>query len=98
MKFKLTKAERNWVLYDVGNSAFMLLIATIIPLYFNYLAENAQISSVNYMAYWGYAASIATVVVAVLGPVFGTLSDTKGYKNNSDGTGRRIFWFDGYMR
>lgn len=49
---KLTKKERNWILYDVGNSAFTLLIATILPIYFNYLAGNAGISSVDYLAYW----------------------------------------------
>lgn len=80
MKKKLTKQERNWVLYDVGNSAFMLLVSTIIPIYFNYLAGNAGLSDVEYMAYWGYAASIATLFVAIIGPVFGTFSDTKGYK------------------
>lgn len=50
------------------------------PIYFNYLAENAGISSVDYLAYWGYAASAATIIVAFLGPVFGTLADTKGLK------------------
>ena len=80
MKFKMTKEERNWVLYDVGNSAFVLLISTIMPIYFNYLAENAGLSSVDYLAYWGYAASIVTVIVAALGPVCGTLADTKGFK------------------
>lgn len=80
MKKKLTKQERNWVLYDVGNSAFMLLVSTIIPIYFNYLAGNAGLSDVEYMACWGYAASIATLFVAIIGPVFGTFSDTKGYK------------------
>ncbi|MDQ9821917.1 hypothetical protein RFZ44_00820, partial [Acinetobacter sp. 163] len=49
-------------------------------IYFNYLAENAGLSSVEYLAYWGYAASGATFIVAILGPVFGTLADTKGYK------------------
>ena len=29
MKIKLTKQEKNWILYDVGNSAFTLLAATI---------------------------------------------------------------------
>ena len=29
--FRLTRAEKNWVLYDVGNSAFVLLVSTIIP-------------------------------------------------------------------
>ena len=79
-KLKLTPAERSWVLYDVGNSAFTLLIATIIPIYFNFLAEEAGLSNVQYLAYCGYAASAATLLVAVLGPVFGTLADTQGYK------------------
>ena len=39
VKTKMTKAERNWVLYDVGNSAFVLLVSTIMPIYFNYLLE-----------------------------------------------------------
>ena len=80
MRVGLTREERNWVLYDVGNSAFVLLVSTIMPIYFNYLAENAGISSVNYLAYWGYATSAATIIVALLGPVFGTLADTKGLK------------------
>lgn len=78
MKFKLNSMEKKWILYDVGNSAFTLLIATIMPIYFNYLADQAGISQVNYLAYWGYATSAATIIVAVLGPVLGTASDTKG--------------------
>ena len=80
MGAKLTKEERNWVLYDVGNSAFPLLITTIVPIYFNYLAGNAGLSDVDYLAYWGYAASLATLLVAFMGPVCGSLADTKGYK------------------
>ena len=57
---KLTKLELSWVLYDVGNSAFTLLVATILPIYFNGLAESAGVSSTDYLAWWGYAASIAT--------------------------------------
>lgn len=79
-RFKLTTNEKGWILYDVGNSAFILMVSTILPIYFNYLAENAGISSVDYLAYWGYAASIVTLIVAVLGPVLGTLADTKGFK------------------
>lgn len=77
---KLTKLEIYWILYDVGNSAFILLAVTILPIYFSYLAENAGISEVDYLAYWGYAASVSTLLVAVIGPVFGTLADTKEYK------------------
>ena len=57
---KYTSLEKAWILYDVGNSAFTLLVSTIIPIYFNYLAEEAGLSSVAYLAYWGYAASVAT--------------------------------------
>lgn len=78
MKFKLNRMEKNWILYDVGNSAFTLLVSTIMPIYFNYLASQAGISEVNYLAYWGYATSAATIIVALLGPVIGTASDTKG--------------------
>lgn len=77
---KMTRLEKYWILYDVGNSAFIMLVSTIIPIYFNYLAESAGISEVDYLAYWGYAASVATVVVALIGPVLGTLADTKNFK------------------
>lgn len=80
MKFKLTKLEKYWILYDVGNSAFVLLVSTIMPIYFNYLAGNAGLSSVDYLAYWGYAASITTLLVALSGPVSGTIADNKGFK------------------
>ena len=72
--------EKYWILYDVGNSAFTLLVSTIIPIYFNALAGNAGISEVDYLAYWGYAASISTVIVAILGPTMGTVADTRNYK------------------
>ena len=39
MKIKLTRLEKSWVLYDVGNSAFTLLLSTIIPIYCDYLEE-----------------------------------------------------------
>lgn len=77
---KLTKLEKYWILYDVGNSAFTLLVATILPIYFNALASGEGLSEVDCLAYWGYAASVATLIVAVIGPIFGTIADTKGYK------------------
>ena len=79
-KFSLTGLERAWILYDVGNSAFVLLVATLIPIFFNALAEEGGLSSVDYLAYWGYAASAVTVITAVLSPILGTLADTRGFK------------------
>ena len=80
MKLKLTSLEKKWVLYDVGNSAFTLLVSTLIPIYFRSIAENAGLSSVDYLAYWGYAISVSTLLVVVLGPLTGALSDKKGRK------------------
>lgn len=34
----------------------------------------------DYLAFWGYAASAVTIIVALIGPVFGTLADTQGLK------------------
>ncbi len=79
-KFKLTKLEKAWVLYDVGNSAFILLVSTLFPIYFNAIAQNAGISQTDYLAYWGYATSAVTLIVAVSGPVLGTVTDFKGLK------------------
>lgn len=77
---KLTKLEKYWILYDVGNSAFILLVSTILPIYFNYLTSQAGVSSVDSLAYWGYAASVSTIIVALIGPVLGSIADTKGFK------------------
>lgn len=79
-KFKLTSLERNWILYDIGNSAFILLVSTLLPIYFNALACAAGLSESDYLAYWGYAGSAATLMVAVIAPVCGTLADQKGFK------------------
>ena len=79
-KFKLTPLERSWVLYDVSNSAFILLVSTLIPIYFDALAAAGGVSESNYLAYWGYAGSISTLLVAIIGPICGTMADQKGFK------------------
>ena len=77
---KMSRLEKQWILYDVGNSAFVMLCTTIIPIYFKNLASQAGISLADSTAYLSYALSVCTVLVAVMGPVFGTLADTRNYK------------------
>ena len=79
-KFKLTALEKHWILYDVGNSAFILLVSTLIPIYFNSLAKAGGLNESQYLAFWGYTGSIATLLVAIIGPICGTLADQKGFK------------------
>ena len=38
------------------------------------------IAEVDYLAYSGYAASVSTLIVALSGPVLGTLADYQGLK------------------
>ena len=80
MKKKFTGLDKRWILYDVGNSAFTLLCSTVLPIYFNYIAGLGGVSETDAVAYWGYTASVVTIIVAVLGPVFGTLADYRGFK------------------
>lgn len=79
MKAKLTKNERNWILYDVANSAFIMLIATIIPIYFKYLLSLDGLENMA-LVYMGYTTSTVTLILAVLGPILGTISDNSKIK------------------
>ena len=80
LKNKLTPLERSWILYDIANSAFILLVSTLMPIYFNALAAADGVNEDLYLSYWGYAGSISTILVAIIGPICGTLADRKGFK------------------
>lgn len=71
----MTKIERSWVQYDVGNSAFVLVMVTaIMPIFFkDYAAKDlpAAISTAN----WGFANSCASLILALLAPILGALAD-----------------------
>ena len=71
---KMTKAERSWVLYDVGNSAFVMLSTALIPIYFASIAEPGS----SVVVAWGYAETVASLVLALLMPVLGSLADLAG--------------------
>ena len=74
------KRELPWILYDVGNSAFTLLVSAILPIYFNALVTGAGLSGTDATAIWGYAASGVTLCVAVISPILGSFTDYKGLK------------------
>jgi UMF1 family MFS transporter len=76
----MTKEEKSWILYDVANSAFSLIIVTaVMPVYYkSYIAGNA--SAADSTAYWGYANAAASLIVAFSAPVLGALADRENYK------------------
>lgn len=74
--FGLTKQERSWVLYDVGNSAFVMLSTALIPVYFASIAEPGS----SVVVAWGYAETVASLILALLMPFLGSLADLQGNK------------------
>ena len=79
----LTEREFAWVLYDVGNSAFTMLSCSLVPIWFKALAVGegpGQLSAGDATGVWALGVALVTVVVALLGPVCGALSDRRGSK------------------
>ena len=75
---KLTPREKRWIMYDVGNSAFVLLSTAVVPIYANSLLEAA--GQDNIVSTWGYAQTIASLVIALLMPILGSIADVQGMK------------------
>ena len=73
---KLTTREKKWIVYDVGNSAFVMLSTAVVPIYANSLLQSAGQS--NIVSTWGYAQTIASLIIAVMMPVLGSMADVQG--------------------
>lgn len=72
---KLTKEEKSWILYDCGNSAYSMAVTTaLLPIVFG-MFDNVS-SSMDL----GYFNSIASILIAVLSPILGTIADYKDMK------------------
>ncbi len=76
-----TKQENSWIFYDWANSAYSIIISTaVFPLFYKASASKAGISASDSTAYLGYTIAISTFILAMLGPILGTIADYKGYK------------------
>ena len=72
---KLTKEEKSWIMYDCGNSAYSMAVTTaLLPIVFG-MFDNVK-SSMDL----GYFNSIASIIIAVLSPILGTIADYKDQK------------------
>ena len=73
------KAINAWSMYDWANSAFATtIIAAVFPVFYRSMVLNAGKSPADATAYWGYSTSVSLLIVAILGPVLGTLADCTG--------------------
>lgn len=76
-----SREEKSWIMYDWANSAYSAIItASILPIFFKTIAKDAGISSYLADSYWGYVTSIATLVIALIAPILGTIGDYRGMK------------------
>jgi len=76
----MTREERSWVLYDWANSAYALTIMTaVLPVFYKEVAARDLAPHLSTAA-WGYANTAASLAVALLAPVLGTIADYRSYK------------------
>ena len=76
----MTREERSWVLYDVANSAFVLVMVTaLMPIYYKDVIAASQPAAVS-TANWGFANAAASLALALLAPVLGAMADYPGRK------------------
>jgi UMF1 family MFS transporter len=65
-----------WTMYDWANSAFATtILAAVLPIYFSQVAGATLPSAAVATSYWSYGLSISLLIVALLSPVLGTISD-----------------------
>jgi UMF1 family MFS transporter len=71
---------RAWAMYDWANSAFVTTIGSVImPIYYSDVAA-ANLPVHERTAYWGYTGAIGLLVVALIAPFLGIISDYIGAK------------------
>ncbi len=76
----MNRTEKSWIIYDVANSAFVLVVVTaIMPIFFKEVASRGIPPAVS-TAWWGYANSLSSAILVVLAPVMGTFADYPGWK------------------
>lgn len=67
---------RAWTMYDWANSAFATtILAAVLPVYYSQVAGATLSSPAIATAYWTTGLSISLLIVAVLSPILGTISD-----------------------
>ncbi|MBL0226131.1 MAG: MFS transporter [Geobacteraceae bacterium] len=76
----MTRAEKSWIMYDVANSAFVLIVVTtVMPIFFKEIAARGIAPAVS-TAWWGYANSLSSAILVGMAPVMGAFADYQGWK------------------
>nr|WP_321292985.1 MFS transporter [uncultured Trichococcus sp.] len=73
--------EKSWIMYDWANSAYSVIISSVIlPLFYKSITTGEGIAPNLADSYWGYATSAATLVIAISAPLLGTIGDYPKWK------------------
>jgi MFS-type transporter involved in bile tolerance (Atg22 family) len=65
-----------WCMYDWANSAFATtILAVVLPIYYSQVAGATLPSAAVATSYWSIGLSVSLLIVAVLAPILGTISD-----------------------
>lgn len=65
-----------WTMYDWANSAFATtILAAVLPIYYSQVAGATLPSAAIATAYWSTGLSVSLLIVAIMSPVLGTISD-----------------------
>ncbi|MCJ7550307.1 MAG: MFS transporter [Anaerolineae bacterium] len=74
--FTKLQVVNAWCMYDWANSAFATTImAAVLPVYYSQVAGSTLPSKSTATAYWSLGLSLSLLVVAILSPILGTVSD-----------------------
>lgn len=70
------RAITAWCMYDWANSAFATtILAAVLPVYYSQVAGATLPSEAVATAYWSIGLSASLLLVAILSPILGTVSD-----------------------
>ncbi len=65
-----------WCMYDWANSAFATtILAAVLPVYYSQVAGATLPSEATATAYWSLGLTVSLLIVAILSPILGTISD-----------------------
>ncbi len=65
-----------WTMYDWANSAFATtILAAVLPIYFSQVAGSTLPTAARATSIWSLGLSISLLIIAVLSPILGTISD-----------------------
>ena len=69
-KFRFTKAEKSWILYDWANSVYATnIMAAIFPIVYATIADDTGDK------WYGIAVSVSSLLIALLAPILGSVGD-----------------------